>query len=213
DQLDEPRAQGALPFGIETIVRGPVLRRGPRIQRVLALAMEPVRRPVRRHVAAVTPHRPDLHPTHRLPDVLASHDLPGPDDLAAVSRDDPLGNRRHLLVDACADPAEDREPEHDDDAECDPETPHESSLHLSPQDSRRVLIARQSAIATGKLPAQHDVMQLTYLLVHGSWQGAWCWDGVRAYLEARGHRVLSPTLPAHADPSENVGGIALADYV
>ena len=56
-------------------------------------------------------------------------------------------------------------------------------------------------------------MQLTYLLVHGSWQGGWCWDGVRASLEARGHRVLAPTLPAHADPSENVGGIALADYV
>jgi pimeloyl-ACP methyl ester carboxylesterase len=56
-------------------------------------------------------------------------------------------------------------------------------------------------------------MQLTYLLVHGSWQGAWCWDGVRAYLEARGHRVLAPTLPAHADPCENVSDIALADYV
>ena len=56
-------------------------------------------------------------------------------------------------------------------------------------------------------------MQLRYVLVHGSWQGAWCWDGVRAYLEARGHRVLAPTLPAHADLSENVGSIRLADYV
>src|SRR5262249_24702685 len=35
----------------------------------------------------------------------------------------------------------------------------------------------------------------------------------RAYLEAHGHRVLAPTLPAHADASENSVGIALADYV
>jgi len=56
-------------------------------------------------------------------------------------------------------------------------------------------------------------MKPTFLLVHGSWQGAWCWDGVRAYVEARGHRVLAPILPAHADPSESVGGITLADYV
>ena len=56
-------------------------------------------------------------------------------------------------------------------------------------------------------------MEMTYVLVHGSWQSAWCWDGVRAYLEAHGHRVLAPTLPAHADASENSVGIALADYV
>jgi len=56
-------------------------------------------------------------------------------------------------------------------------------------------------------------MKLTYLLVHGSWQGAWCWDGVRAYLETRGDRVLAPSLPAHDEPSEDLGGIALADYV
>src|SRR5262245_43740113 len=56
-------------------------------------------------------------------------------------------------------------------------------------------------------------MEFTYLLVHGSWQGAWCWDGVRAHLEARGHRVIAPDLPAHANPCEDVGGIVLADYV
>src|SRR5262249_40033417 len=80
-----------------------------------------------RDVAAVAPHRSDLHSTHRLPDVLAPHDLAGTDDLAAVRGDDSLGNRRHFLVDACADPAEYREPEQHDDAECDPETPHGSS--------------------------------------------------------------------------------------
>src|SRR5262245_25416678 len=43
--------------------------------------MQPIRGPIGRHVATVTPHRSDLHSTHRLPDVLAPHDLAGPDDL------------------------------------------------------------------------------------------------------------------------------------
>lgn len=30
--------------------------------------------------------------------------------------------------------------------------------------------------------------------MHGANLGGWCWDGVRADLEANGHRVLSPTL-------------------
>ena len=68
-------------------------------------------------------------------------------------------------------------------------------------------------IATGNIRAQHAAMKLTYLLVHGSWQGAWCWDGVRTHLEVRAHRVLAPTLPAHDEPGEDLCGIALADYV
>lgn len=34
----------------------------------------------------------------------------------------------------------------------------------------------------------------TYVLVHGAWHGGWCWRDVRALLEARGHKVYSPTL-------------------
>ena len=119
--------QRGLLLGIEIAICAPVLRRRPGIQHVLALAMEPVGSPVGRHVAAVTPDRSDLHPAHRLPDVLTAHDLAWSDDLAAVGGDDAVGNRRFLLVDARADPAEHREPEHHHDAECDPETPHEPS--------------------------------------------------------------------------------------
>ena len=59
----------------------------------------------------------------------------------------------------------------------------------------------------------------TFVLVHGSWQGAWCWDGVREHLRARGHRVLAPALPgrgAVADdrswigPGDNVAAVLLA---
>lgn len=34
----------------------------------------------------------------------------------------------------------------------------------------------------------------TFVLVHGSFRGAWCWEGVATRLEAVGHTVLRPTL-------------------
>ena len=43
----------------------------------------------------------------------------------------------------------------------------------------------------------------TFVLVHGSWQGAWSWDGVRDRLRARGHRVITPALPGRGDIGED----------
>jgi pimeloyl-ACP methyl ester carboxylesterase len=34
----------------------------------------------------------------------------------------------------------------------------------------------------------------TFVLVHGSWHGGWCWRRVADLLEAKGHRVFTPTL-------------------
>jgi pimeloyl-ACP methyl ester carboxylesterase len=34
----------------------------------------------------------------------------------------------------------------------------------------------------------------TYVLVHGSWHGSWCWKRVRKALSAAGHDVFTPTL-------------------
>jgi pimeloyl-ACP methyl ester carboxylesterase len=34
----------------------------------------------------------------------------------------------------------------------------------------------------------------TFVLVHGAWHGAWCWDRVTRLLTAAGHRVSAPTL-------------------
>jgi len=34
----------------------------------------------------------------------------------------------------------------------------------------------------------------TFVLVHGAWHGSWCWRRVRDALQARGHRVFTPTL-------------------
>jgi pimeloyl-ACP methyl ester carboxylesterase len=41
----------------------------------------------------------------------------------------------------------------------------------------------------------------TYVLVHGAWHGAWCWERVRAVLEKQGHQVFTPTLTGLADRS------------
>ncbi len=39
----------------------------------------------------------------------------------------------------------------------------------------------------------------TYVLVHGSWLGRFCWTEVVTMLEAKGHNVLTIDLPAHGD--------------
>jgi pimeloyl-ACP methyl ester carboxylesterase len=35
----------------------------------------------------------------------------------------------------------------------------------------------------------------TFILIHGSWHGAWRWRKVTPLLEKRGHRVIAPDLP------------------
>lgn len=38
-----------------------------------------------------------------------------------------------------------------------------------------------------------------FVLIAGSWQGAWVWSDVRSHLEARGHTVKVIELPAHGE--------------
>lgn len=38
-----------------------------------------------------------------------------------------------------------------------------------------------------------------FVLVHGSWAGGWQWEAIRQILEAKGHRVLAPSLTGMAD--------------
>lgn len=35
----------------------------------------------------------------------------------------------------------------------------------------------------------------TFVLIHGSWHGGWCWEQVVPLLAAKGHRVLAPDSP------------------
>ena len=39
----------------------------------------------------------------------------------------------------------------------------------------------------------------TFVLVHGAWHGAWCWQKVIPFLEAAGHEVYAPTLTGLAE--------------
>jgi pimeloyl-ACP methyl ester carboxylesterase len=40
-----------------------------------------------------------------------------------------------------------------------------------------------------------------FVLVHGAWHGGWCWRRVADLLEAKGHKVYTPTLTGLADRS------------
>ncbi len=52
------------------------------------------------------------------------------------------------------------------------------------------------------------------LLVHGAWHGGWCWEPVRALLEAGGHRVFSPTLSGLAERANELSpGIGLETHI
>ncbi len=47
---------------------------------------------------------------------------------------------------------------------------------------------------------------MDFVLVHGSYHGAWCWDLLTPELERLGHRVISMDLPI-SDP-----GLGAAEY-
>ncbi len=52
-----------------------------------------------------------------------------------------------------------------------------------------------------------------YLLIHGSWHGAWCWYKITARLEAAGHTVIVPDMPGHGRDWRLPGQITMQDYV
>jgi pimeloyl-ACP methyl ester carboxylesterase len=52
---------------------------------------------------------------------------------------------------------------------------------------------------------------MRFLLMHGGWQGGWCWDGVKAVLEERGHEVYAPTLPGFVDDDVDRAAVTLAE--
>jgi pimeloyl-ACP methyl ester carboxylesterase len=52
----------------------------------------------------------------------------------------------------------------------------------------------------------------TFVLVHGAWHGAWCWDKVAPLLRAKGHTVVAPDLPGHGDDPTPRGEVTLESY-
>ena len=64
---------------------------------------------------------------------------------------------------------------------------------------RKVLTAAVAALGTAALadgtrPASAQTTPKTFVLVHGSWHGGWCWRRVADRLTAKGHYVVVPTL-------------------
>jgi pimeloyl-ACP methyl ester carboxylesterase len=53
----------------------------------------------------------------------------------------------------------------------------------------------------------------SYVLIHGSWHGGWCWDKMVSLLKAAGHRVVAPDLPGHGQDKTPISEISLAGFV
>lgn len=52
----------------------------------------------------------------------------------------------------------------------------------------------------------------TFVLIHGAWHGAWCWDEVVPLLEKAGHRAVAPDLPGHGDDATPLDEVTLDAY-
>ncbi|MGH7818442.1 MAG: alpha/beta fold hydrolase [Candidatus Binatia bacterium] len=53
----------------------------------------------------------------------------------------------------------------------------------------------------------------TFVLIHGSWGGGWCWDKLAPLLRAKGHTAVAPDLPGHGEDRTPVAEITLDSYV
>jgi pimeloyl-ACP methyl ester carboxylesterase len=49
-----------------------------------------------------------------------------------------------------------------------------------------------------------------YILIHGAWHGAWCWERVVPLLEQQGHQVQTPDLSASGPDKTPLGEVTLA---
>ncbi len=53
----------------------------------------------------------------------------------------------------------------------------------------------------------------TLILIHGAWQGGWCWERIVPLLKAQGHRVLAPDLPGMGEDLTPLAEITLDRWV
>jgi pimeloyl-ACP methyl ester carboxylesterase len=53
----------------------------------------------------------------------------------------------------------------------------------------------------------------TYVLIHGSWHGAWCWYKIIPLLEQAGHQVIALDLPGHGRDWTAPREVSLQRYV
>ena len=51
-----------------------------------------------------------------------------------------------------------------------------------------------------------------FVLLHGAWHSASCWDPLIPYLKAMNHEVLCPNLPGHGENQADTGKMTLGKY-
>ncbi len=52
----------------------------------------------------------------------------------------------------------------------------------------------------------------TFVLIHGSWHGAWCWYKVIPLLKHAGHRVIAPDLPSLGSDKTPISEVSLQTW-
>lgn len=52
----------------------------------------------------------------------------------------------------------------------------------------------------------------SFILIHGSWHGGWCFDAVRAILERAGHEVIAPNLPGMGGDEATLRAVTLEGW-
>jgi pimeloyl-ACP methyl ester carboxylesterase len=52
-----------------------------------------------------------------------------------------------------------------------------------------------------------------FVLIHGSWLGAWCWQQVVSLLEAQAHEAVAIDLPGHGQDPAPPESVTFQDYV
>jgi pimeloyl-ACP methyl ester carboxylesterase len=50
------------------------------------------------------------------------------------------------------------------------------------------------------------------ILIHGSWHGGWCFDGIKLLLEGQGHEVIAPDLPGMDGNEQELRAITLQGW-
>ncbi len=51
-----------------------------------------------------------------------------------------------------------------------------------------------------------------YVLIHGAWHGAWCWNKVVPLLQKEGHTVVAPDLPGLGEDKTPISEVTLQAY-
>lgn len=52
----------------------------------------------------------------------------------------------------------------------------------------------------------------SFVLIHGSWHGGWCFNGIKTLLEARGHEVIAPDLPGMDGDEQELRAVTLQGW-